>query len=135
MVVNSPEKIPRTAEETRYLQSVVAIERLQRWEETSRAYRAALARWPESLVAQLGLGNSRYALNDLPGAEAAYRAAATAHPDAAVAFNNLAQTLSDQRRWQEAEASAQRALALGGPHVDTYRATLEEIRAKREKKD
>lgn len=135
MVVNPPERIPRTAEETRYVQSIVALERLQRWDETSRAYRAALARWPQSLVAQLGLGNSRYALNDLAGAERAYRAAAAAHPDAAVAFNNLAQTLADQRRWQEAEANAERALALGGPHVETYRATLEEIRAKRDRKD
>lgn len=131
MVVMPPERLPRTAEETPYLQAVVALERLQRWEETSAAYRAALTRWPDSLAAQLGLGNSRYALKDLTGAEQAYRTAANRHPDSGIAFNNLAQTLADQRRWREAEAAAERALALGGPHTDTYRATLAEIRARR----
>lgn len=133
VVIASPDKIPRTAEELPYLQSVVALERLQLWDATSTAYRAALARWPDSLLAQLGLGNSRYALNDLAGAEAAYRTATSAHPDAGVAFNNLAQTLADQQRWQEAEVAVQRALALGGPHAEAYRETLAEIQARRAK--
>jgi tetratricopeptide (TPR) repeat protein len=131
MVVMPPEKLPRTAEETPYLQAVVPLERLQRWNEASVAYETALARWPLSLPAQLGLGNSRYALRDLAGAEQAYRAAVGAHPDSAIAFNNLAQTLADRGRWQDAEAAVQQALTLGGPHVETYRATLAEIRARR----
>lgn len=131
IVVLPPDRLPKTAEETRYLQAVVALERLGRWTDATTAYRAALARWPDSLGAQLGVGNSRYALRDLAGAEQAYRAAATHHPDAAVAFNNLAQTLADQGRWDEAEAAVNRALVLGGPYVDTYRATADEIRARR----
>ncbi len=133
IVVMPPEKLPRTAEETPYLQAVVPLERLQRWNETSAAYQTALARWPDSLPAQLGLGNSRYALRDLAGAEQAYRAAVAAHPDSGVALNNLAQTLADRGQWQDAETAVQQALALGGPHVETYRATLAEIRARRVK--
>jgi hypothetical protein len=131
MVVMPAGRLPRTAEETPYLRAVVALERLQHWEEASEAYRTAIVRWPGSLAAQLGLGNSRYALGDKRGAEEAYRTAVITHPDSGIAFNNLAQTLADQGRWQEAEVAAQQAIALGGPHVTTYRATLAEIRAKR----
>jgi tetratricopeptide (TPR) repeat protein len=131
MVVMPAGRLPRTAEETPYLQAVVALERLRHWQEASESYRAALAHWPGSLAAQLGLGNSRYALGDKRGAEQAYRAAVQAHPDSGIALNNLAQVLADQGRWRDAEVAAEQAVALGGPHLPTYQATLAEIRAKR----
>ena len=127
MVVLPPDRLPDTAEETPYLQSVVALEQLARWQDAASAYAAALKRWPKSLGAQMGLGNSRYALNDVRGAEAAFRKATQDHPDAAPAFNNLAQTLADQQRWKEARTAAARAIDLGGPGIDTYRASLQEI--------
>lgn len=129
-----PARLPRTAEEAPYLQAVIALERLEYWQEASAAYRAALERWPDSLVAQLGLGNSRYGLRDFVGAERAYRAAAETHPTSGVVHNNLAQALADQERWSEAEAAVQRALALGGPHEAVFRATLAQIRARRPSK-
>lgn len=130
MVVMPPGRLPRTAAETSYLQAVVALERLERWNEAGAAYRAALARWPESLAAQIGIGNSRYALGELAGAEQAYRAAAAAHPDEGIALNNLAHVLAEQGRWREAQAAAQQALARGGRHAATFKATLEEIRSR-----
>ncbi|BAU50171.1 hypothetical protein SVA_3635 [Sulfurifustis variabilis] len=128
MVALVPDRLPRTAEETSYLQSVAALERLGRNREAERAYRAALARWPLSLAARMGLGNSLYAAGDLEGAERAYREVTEAHPNAGAAFNNLAQTLADQGRFAAAEAAANRAVALGGPLAETFRATLSEIR-------
>jgi hypothetical protein len=130
VVVMPPDKLPRTAEEARYLESVVALERLQLWENTVAAYDAALKRWPRSLVAQLGLGNSRYRRGDLAGALEAFRHATRDHPDSAPAFNNLAQTLMELGKVKEAETAALRAVRIGGPHADIYRATLEEIRAR-----
>jgi len=132
LVVMPPDRLPRTAEEIPYLQAVVELERLRRWHEAGAAYRAALTRWPESLAARLGLGNARYALGDLAGAERAYRAATEAHPDSGIAFNNLAQTLAAQGRFEEAEHAIARALALGGRHEATFEATFGEIRARRE---
>jgi tetratricopeptide (TPR) repeat protein len=123
VVVMPPDRLPHTALETSYLQAVVGLERLQRWEDAARAYRAAAARWPESLGAQLGIGNSRYALKDIAGAERAYRAAAAAHPESGIAFNNLAQALADQGRWREAEDAVTRAL--------TFETTAAEIRGKK----
>lgn len=127
-VVLPPEKLPGTAEEGRYLESVVALERLPDWETASTAYRTALKRWPKSLVARLGLGESRYRLGDLAGARETFEHATRDHPDSAPALNNLAHVLMEIGELARAEAAARRAVDLGGPHADTYRSTLEEIR-------
>ena len=133
MVVMPPDLLPFTAEEIPYVQAVAPLERLSLWQETATAYATALKRWPKSLAARMGLGNSRYARGDMRGAEEAFRQATQEHPEAAVAFNNLAQTLAEQNRWQEALEAAQRAVALGGPQLASFRETLKQIEAKHEK--
>jgi hypothetical protein len=130
LVVLPPDRLPFTAEEIPYVQAVAPLERLARWPDTAQAYATALTRWPKSLAARMGLGNSRYALGDVRGAEEAFRQAARDHPDAGVAFNNLAQALSDQGRLPEAQAAAQRAVELGGPQGKTFRETLKQIEAR-----
>lgn len=127
MVTLAPGQLPYTAEELPYIQAVAPLERLGRWQETRAAYAAALTRWPKSLAARMGLGNSRYALGDLAGAEQEFRRATQDHPQAAAAFNNLAQVLADENRLAEARASAQRAVELGGPQSEIFRATLKDI--------
>ncbi|BAV34842.1 hypothetical protein SCL_2565 [Sulfuricaulis limicola] len=135
LVVLSPDRLPFTAEEIPYVQAVAPLERLSRWPETATAYATALTRWPKSLAARMGLGNSRYALGDLRGAEEAFRRATQDHPDAGATFNNLAQTLADQGRLPEAQAAAQRAVELGGPQHKTFRETLKQIETKIENKN
>jgi hypothetical protein len=49
------------------------------------------------------------------------------HPDAAIAFNNLADTLAQQKKYREALAAAQRAVALGGEQQAVFKQTLREI--------
>jgi tetratricopeptide (TPR) repeat protein len=129
MVGMPPDRLPHTAEEESYVLAILSLERLQRWRDAAVAYDAALSRWPDNLVARIGLGNSRYALGDLPGAEAAYRRATGDHPDAAVAFNNLAQVLAEQGRLHEAEQAAREAVRLGGPMREQYEETLDQILA------
>jgi hypothetical protein len=130
MVSMPPDRLPHTAKETSYVHAVVSLERLQHWHDVAVAYDTALSRWPDNLVARIGLGNSRYELGDVPGAEAAYRRATRDHPDAAVAFNNLAQVLADQGRLQEAEEAARQAVRLGGPMLERYEDTLDQILAR-----
>ena len=127
IVVSAPPRLPQTAEELPYLRSVATLEQVKRHAEAAAAYSAALQRWPTSLGAQIGLGNSRYALGDLGGAEAAFRQALEIHPDAAVALNNLAQTLADRGQLAQAQPLAVRATQLE-PTNTLYRATLEDIR-------
>jgi Flp pilus assembly protein TadD len=62
-------------------------------------------RWPRSLGGLIGLGNSRYALNDLAGAT-------QAHPADAPAFHNLAYVLFESGRYEEARTAARRAAEL-----------------------
>lgn len=131
MVTLVPGEMPMTAEELTYLESVVAFERLGDHANAARAYRAATTRWPASLTAWLGLGNSLYADGDKAGAEKAFREGVTRHPEAAVAYNNLAQTLADMHRLAEAEAMAQRAVELGGTWRPEYEKTLADIRRRK----
>lgn len=127
LIVIEPARLPRTASERRYVEAVVGLEQVQRWREAGGAYRAALSRWPRSLPAWLGLGNSLYALGDKLAAEQAFRDAVAVHADAGVAHNNLALVLADLGRMEEALASAHRAVALGGPLAATFARTLAEI--------
>ena len=126
MAALPPDRLPATASESSYLTAVAALERLAP-AAARRGYETALARWPGSVVARLGLGNASYALGDLPGAAAAYLRATLDHPEAADAWNNLAQALHELGSREQALAAARRAVALGGPRLPAYRETLDGI--------
>jgi tetratricopeptide (TPR) repeat protein len=121
-----PERLPASANESTYLAAAAALERVAPAAARS-AYEAALERWPRSVAARIGLGNASYAMRDLTGAAAAYLRATQEHPEAADAWNNLAQALHELGSRDAALAAARRAIALGGPRQGTYRQTLEEI--------
>lgn len=130
MLALPPERLPESATEDTYIAAAAALERGSA-AAARRAYATALARWPQNLVARIGLGNSAYAMKDLEAAEAAYRQATREHPQAADAWNNLAQALLETGRKPEALLAAQRAVALGGPRLAQYQATLEAITGSR----
>jgi tetratricopeptide (TPR) repeat protein len=79
----------------------------------------------------MGLGNSYYALGDKEMAEAAFRETTRRFPTNGSAFNNLAQVLWELEKQPEALEAACKAVELGGPLVNVYRKTLEEIQAGR----
>jgi tetratricopeptide (TPR) repeat protein len=126
-VVLPPDQLPASGDETAVLSAASGLERVGRIDEAALAYDAILRRWPDSLGALIGRGNSRYAVGDLAGAEAAYRVALERHPGAAAAWNNLADVLAAQGARDEALIAARRAVDLGGAHADAYRRTLQEI--------
>ena len=130
VTVTTPGHLPVSAEEIPYLQAVAPLERLQRWQDAEAAYTAALTRWPNSITAHMGMGNSRYALHDVRGAETAYRHVTQQDPNFAPAYNNLAQTLADQNHLDAAEQAARHAVSLGGPLLATYEETLQQIVAR-----
>lgn len=130
MLALPPGRVPRTATEAAYVSAAVALEKAGRPKNAEAAYEAALRRWPRNLAARIGMGNAAYAQGDAKRAEKAYRQATLEHPDSSIAFNNLAQTLADQKRYPEALASAKQAVSLGGPEQAAARDTLEQIRRK-----
>jgi tetratricopeptide (TPR) repeat protein len=127
MVAMPPGKIPETAEETPFIAAVSAAEKIVDPKSVLSTYTATLDRWPGNLTAQIGVGNTAYKLHDLGQAERAFSLAVKDHPDSVAAYNNLAQTLADQDRYEEALEAARRAVSLGGPLSQTAQETLAEI--------
>lgn len=131
MVALPPGRLPASAQEAKLATAAAALEQSGRIAEARSAYSALLQRWPADLVGLMGLGNSAYALGDLTQAEAAFRRATATHPLAAAAFNNLAQTLADQGKFDAALEAARKAVSLGGASLPAAQATLQQILHKR----
>jgi predicted Zn-dependent protease len=77
--------------------------------------------------AAVGLANAHYSLGNLADAERVLRDAARRDPDSIIVLNNLAQTLSDQGRNEEALRVIERAAAAGGPFAAAVAQTRETI--------
>lgn len=130
LMVLEPTQMPVLAKENKYLAAVLGLEKSRHFQDAIAGYQTALTRWPQSLTARMGLGNSYYYLADLKGAENAFREATEFHPQSAPPYNNLAQVLLEQGRKQEALVAAQKAVALGGPMKSESEKTLREIQSR-----
>jgi tetratricopeptide (TPR) repeat protein len=133
MVAVPPDRIPATAEESRWLGAVAALERAGDARGARLAYQTFLGRWPENVNARIGLANAHHALGELAQAEAVLREAARRDPDSVVVLNNLAQTLSDLGRHEEALPVIERARAAGGPFAGAVQKTRATILERLEK--
>ena len=131
LLITPLEQVPATADETRYLSALAQLEVQQQFAVAARGYAAALARWPGSSAARFGLGNSRFGLGEFVQAEQVFREVRAQQPTLGAAWNNLAMSLLEQQRWDEAHDAAQQAFALGGVAAAAARATLAEVRMRR----
>lgn len=127
VIVSSADELPITANEKNYLMAILPFERSRQWRTANRAYRTASKKWPDSLGAHMGLGNTFYHLAKPGKAEQSYRKALLLDHDHAPAHNNLAQVLLETNRFDEAKQHALQAVRFGGPYVDVYARTLAEI--------
>ena len=128
MVALPPERIAATADEARWLAAIAALERAGNAKNARTAYLSFLKRWPANVNAAVGLANAHYALGELGDAERVLRDAARREPDSVIVLNNLAQTLSDQGRNDEALPLIERAAAAGGPFGPAVQQTRDTIR-------
>ena len=131
MLALAPGRMPATAREAEYAVATAALEQAGQARGARESYRALLERWPDNLIGLIGLGNVEYGLKDLAAAERAFRRASVAHPQSAVALNNLAHVLAALGRLDEAEAAARTAVSLEGPMQAQARETLESILKRR----
>lgn len=127
MVAVPPDKIPVTADENRWLAAIAALEHAGDARSSRTAYTTFLGRWPANVNAAIGLANAHHGLGELAEAETVLRQAASREPESVVVLNNLAQTLSDLGRDQEALPFAERAVAAGGPFTDAAQKTRDSI--------
>jgi tetratricopeptide (TPR) repeat protein len=130
LVVLPPTQIPATAAEVSYIECLMGLEKAKQWGPAITGYKRALKKWPSSLYARIGLGNSYYALGDLVSASTVLKEAITLSPHSAAAYNNLAQVLSDQGKMEEALAAAKMAVEIGGSAKNVYQKTYNEIKSK-----
>ncbi|MEO8654965.1 MAG: PA2778 family cysteine peptidase [Ramlibacter sp.] len=127
MVVTPPERIPVTATEDGWLAAVLAMARVDTGDAATRAYAAALKRWPDNLPAAIGLANQYHSRGALADAAAVLREARRRHPQSVIVINNLAQTLSDQGRQAEALAQIDKVSDPSQPFAAEVRATRQLI--------
>src|SRR4051812_32396439 len=128
MVVLPPDRIAATADESRWLSAVSAMERTGDEANARLAYGTFLKRWPDNVTAAIGLANAHYALGALPDAERVLRDAIKRAPDSVIVLNNLAQTLSDQGKNEEALPLIERAVERTGTTSSPYSKAVLETR-------
>ena len=128
MVALPADRIAATASEPRWLGAVAAMERAGNADSARVAYQSFLKRWPDNVNAAIGLANTHYALGALPEAERVLRDAVRRTPDSVIALNNLAQTLSDQGKNEEALVFIERAVERVGAGGAAYAAAVQETR-------
>jgi tetratricopeptide (TPR) repeat protein len=123
-----PTMLPRDENPLRVVKAAAALEQTGQMRAAERAYAATARRWPDNLVAHMGVGNTRYALHQIKAAAVAFREAIAVDPRSAAAHNNLAVSLSDVGCHHYALQMARRAVALddGDP---SFEETLDEISA------
>jgi hypothetical protein len=127
MVVTPPDRIPVTATEDGWMAAVLAMARSGDEVAATRAYLAALKRWPDNLPAAIGLANLYHIKGALADAAAVLRKAQQRHPQSVIVTNNLAQTLSDQGQHAEALAQIDKASDPQSPFAAEVRATRQLI--------
>jgi len=128
-----PGELPARADRERFFDAVAAAEEAGQPALAAAGWGAALGRWPDADVALFGLGNSLHALEDFAGAERAFRRLLDRRPRLAAVRNNLAVTLLELGRLEDAEEQARIALDDSDDEAlaTAIRATLEEIGAAR----
>ena len=115
MGVLPPDMVAASATEDKWLVALLGLARGGDKVATVKAYRAALARWPDSLPAAVGLANHLHEQGSLAEATQVLRTALERHPDSVIVMNNLAQTLSDEGHNAEALLLIRRADAAQSP--------------------
>ena len=131
ITVTSPDHLPAQATETAVLKAAAGLERAEQYAAAISAYKAIPGRWPKSIIARMGLGNTEFKLGNYAAATAAFREATLIDDAYAPAWNNLANALAHQDLYEEAIAAARKAVMLSSDNNDIYRTTLEEITARK----
>jgi len=100
------------------IRAAVALEEKGDYAAAATEYRKLLAAHPDSLLAWTNLGNAEMQQSHRKESEDAFRHALTLDANSRDALNNLAWLLLQEKRFDEAESFARRAVAQKGP--DSY---------------
>jgi len=121
-----PEQLPATASAAEFVEAAITLERVAPLQAV-QAYQTALQAWPDNLEARLALGNRFYKQGNLQAAQTQYAQVTVDHPNAADAWNNLAQVLYETHQLAQAKVAIAKAVVLGGARIEAYKATQRAI--------
>lgn len=113
------------------LRAAVALEEKGDLAQAANSYRDILSSHPDSIVAWTNLGNVESRTGNRAAAEDAFRKALAIDATAADALNNLAWLLYEEKRLDEAESLASRAVASPAPDAWMRLDTLARIQLAR----
>jgi hypothetical protein len=116
---------------TETLRTAVRLEEEGKYALAAHTYRELLAKDPTSVLAWTNLGNAEMQLGRRPAAEEAFRKALALDPDSADTLNNLAWLLYEEKRMDEAEPLARKAVITKAPDPWLRLDTLARILAAR----
>lgn len=90
LVVLPPDQLPVSVGEARVLSAAAALERVGQFKAAETLYETGAVTWPDNWLWQFGLGNARFAQDDLFGARRALRRARAIDPTIPEVRANLA---------------------------------------------
>jgi tetratricopeptide (TPR) repeat protein len=128
LLILPPGELPVTVREDAWMEAVLGLDQADRIRAAREGYETAVRRWPENFAAWGGLGNFSFKTGDMATAARAFKRAVQLDPASGPALNNLACVLLKMGRRDEALQAAQKAVTLGGPFLEEFRKTLNEIK-------
>lgn len=127
MILLKPGELPVAGDDWRYMNAIVGFEQQNNWPLLDKAYQAGLERWTQSRELLMGYGNNLYMQGQLAEALIQYEKVIVYDSDFAAAYNNAGQVYAELGQFQKAEQYVQRAISLGGVHIQQYQSTLSDI--------
>jgi hypothetical protein len=130
LVITSPDKLPKTAQQSTFIQAALELELVGQTEAAREAYLAARNRWPNAAMAIFGAGNTSYQLKEFAQAARLYGEYVTQTPDSASGWNNLAHSLMQLECPDESIEAIRCALSID-PTNPEYRDSRRELLERR----
>ncbi|MFT4650429.1 MAG: tetratricopeptide (TPR) repeat protein [Polaribacter sp.] len=118
--------IPVTVSADSYLSSLIDFEQTSDINLAHQAYIEASKKWPSNLLAQIGIGNTAYALKDFAMSESAYHTALQLSPRLGQLWNNYAYALAQQDKKVESLVAIKRAIEIS-PNNKNYQHSATEL--------
>ena len=125
LMIVPPGIIPKTVTADNYLNSLVDFEQTSDIRLANQAYINAAEKWPSNLLAQIGIGNTAYALQNFERSETAYRKALEFAPQMSQVWNNLAYALVQQDKKQASLAAIYQAIELSPDNINYRQSAIE----------
>jgi len=127
MILLKPGELPVAGDDWRYMNAIVGFEQKNNWPLLDKAYQAGLQRWTQSRELLMGYGNNLYMQGQLAEALIQYEKVIADDSNFAAAYNNAGQVYAELGQFKKAEQYMQRAISLGGVHIQQYQSTLNDI--------